>query len=315
MKLSDSMANFIASKLDIPNTVKNWFPEYINDGMVKCPFHDDNNASLHISTEGKALCHGCGWKAMNIIDLYAKMQEVTYMEARKQLYDEVVDAIPASKYISYVKILRRGGKPCAYLNNRGISIETAGKFHLGFDPHTKRITIPIMDQFGSCVNIRMMSCDKSRGSKYKAINTKEHGEVRLYPEWLAVKEDKLLLVEGEWDCLIGRQIGLPTVTWTGGANSWNHDYDWLFKNKNVMILYDSDGPGGEGGRAAYKMLLPVASNTTVLELVGDTANGKDLNDWFIHSPITIGWVREAFKQWNPEIKQAGRVCPACGREL
>lgn len=281
MKVFDSMANFIASKLDIPNTVKNWFPEYVQDGMVKCPFHDDDNASLHISTEGKALCHGCGWKAMNIIDLYAKMQEITYMEARKQLYDEVVDAIPASKYMTFFKLLYRNRKAQGYLHRRGLSEDTIRAFHIGYDPNTKRITIPILDQFGSCVNIRMPAFDATRKSKYKTLNTKGHGEVRLYPEWLAVKEDKLLLVEGEWDCLIGRQLGLPTVTWTGGANSWNKDYDWLFKGKNIGILYDADEAGTEGANAAFRSLSLVAGNVYNYPPLATGKNNKDLSDWVL----------------------------------
>jgi len=316
MKLNDPMANFIANKLDILNTIKNWFPEYVNNGMVVCPFHDDHNASLHISAEGKALCHGCGWKAINIIDLYAKMMEVTYMEARKQLYDEVVDAISASVYVTFWKRLVTHTKGLNYLTGRGITSLTKDQFHIGYDPHTKRITIPILDQFGSCVNIRMVAFDKSRESKHKALNTKGHGEVRLFPEWLAVKEDKLLLVEGEWDCLIGRQLGLPTVTWTGGANAWNHNYDWVFKGKNVVVLYDTDAPGRQGASTAFKMLSPVA-NMVVLDHIfgGDGVRGKDLNEWYLNETPKLVEFITWFDRWNPDIKQEGHVCPSCGRPL
>jgi len=313
MKINDTMANFIASKLDIPNTIANWFPEYVMDGMVKCPFHEDKNASLHINPEGKALCHGCGWKATNIIDLYAKMQEINYMEARKQLYDDVVNAIPASKYMTFWKRLIKNPKAMSYLTGRGIGSATIADYHLGYDPHTKRITIPILDQFGSCVNIRMPAFDRSRKSKYKTLNAKGHGEVRLYPEWLAVNEDKLLLVEGEWDCLIGRQLRLPTVTWTGGANGWNHDYDWLFKDKNVMVMYDNDESGRKGQANAIEKLNRVVANCSSYTPIDGMP--KDLNDWWLKSPEAVRKFRAMFFNWNPEVKQFGHVCPACGREL
>ena len=315
MKINDAMANFVASKLDIPNTIKNWFPEYVEDGMVKCPYHDDQNASLHISKDGKALCHGCGWKATNIIDLYAKMQDLTYLDARRQLYDEVVDAVPASVYVTFWKRLITHTKGLDYLMGRGIRSVTKDQFHLGFDPHTKRITVPIFDQFMSCVNVRMIAFDKSRDSKHKALNMKGHGEVRLYPEWLAVNEDKLLLVEGEWDCLIGRQLDLPTVTWTGGANAWNAEYAWLFKGKNVMVLYDTDEAGAEGSKHVCKMLGPVANEVREMRVEVRGKEAKDLNDWYLRNPVVVRDIVEKFHEWNPVMKQQGHVCPACGREL
>lgn len=317
MKCSDTMANFIASKLDVVNTIKNWFPAYTHDGQVVCPHHEDKNASLHINPEGKALCHGCGWKASNIVDLYAKMEGKSYLEARKELYDQVVDAIPASKYVAYQTALFKNAAPQDYLDDRGVRSDTVKAFRLGYDPSTHRITIPILDQFSTCVNIRMAAFQKSRDSKCKMINSRGHGEVRLYPEWLAIKEDKLLLVEGEWDCLIGRQIGLPTVTWTGGATSWSRDYEWLFRGKDVMVCYDADDAGRRGGDAALISLARIAANTKAfMSERTEFTTGKDLNDWHLHSPSIVLQLKQEFERWSPQVMdvrvQSG-ICPCCGR--
>ena len=316
MKMQDSMADFIASKLDVPDLVRGWFPGYVADGMVTCPHHDDKNASLHISTEGKALCHGCGWKACNVIDLYAKMEGGIYSDARRVLYEQVVHAIGVDIVGVFQTRLAYHKPALTYLDERGITPGTTSQFRLGYDPHTKRIAIPIFDQFNTCINMRLMAFHKS---KFKAINTKGHGEVRLYPEWLAMKEDKLLLVEGEWDCLIGRQLRLPTVTWTGGAGSWNHNYDWLFKGKNVMVMYDNDAAGVVGTHNTVNKLVKVANMTTT-QLVPKEA-GKDLNDWLLADGFSASLNNfvKRFNSWNPPFNQVQEVetkpgyCPACGR--
>ena len=311
MKMADSMADFVLSKLNVVDLVQGWFPEYVADSMVKCPHHDDANASLHISPEGKALCHGCGWKACNVIDLYAKMNGITYTEARRTLYGCVIHAVPDSKVVAFRECYaKNGGGAQYYVAKRGIEERVATEFRLGYDPNTKRVAIPIFDQFLTCVNMRLMAM---RPSKHKAINMKDHGEVRLYPEWLAKDEDKLLLVEGEWDCLIGRQLGLPAVTWTGGANAWNHDYDWLLKNKNVMVCYDTDDAGNEGGEQATKLLSKLNSNTITFQ--PPLAIGKDLNDWHQQDFQIERELIATFDDWDPQIQDvSAKVCPCCGRK-
>ncbi len=251
MKINDRMLNYIAAKADIRGIIDSLFPDYTEDGLVVCPFHDEEEPSLHIATDGKAKCHGCcNFYASNIVDLYAKMSDISYLDARQILYEEVVKAIPKSKNRAFMKNLNRKGnadavKAWSYIKNtRGITKDTVDEFGMGLDPHTKRLTLPVYDQFGTCVNIRLIAWRK--GCKQKVINTKGHGEVRLYPEWLAVNEDKIVLVEGEMDTLIGRQYGLPTATWTAGASNWGDDWTWLLRDKVVFLLYDNDKAGRKG---------------------------------------------------------------------
>ncbi|MBU2177412.1 MAG: hypothetical protein KJ556_20160, partial [Gammaproteobacteria bacterium] len=225
MKLRDRVAEMVCRSTNVVDLIRTHFPDYEEDGNVLCPFHDDDNPSLHIAPDGKAHCHGCGFNAQNIIDLCARVGGITYQEASKNLYDMVVgNTIPRSRVQACMKYFRdpTGIDAATYLmNERGLLPTIINAFELGLDPNTQRITIPIFDEFGVCVNIRMAAWDKKRKSRYKVINTKGHGATRIYPEWLVVREEKVLLVGGEFDVLIGRTHKLPTCCSTNGEGIWS----------------------------------------------------------------------------------------------
>lgn len=317
MRIHDAMANHILAKLDVVDMVRMYHPEYEPDGSVKCPRHDDKNASLHISMEGKAYCHGCGWKASNIIDLHAKYSGITYAESRKQLYYQVVNAIPEGRFERYHDMLMNDvhHPAWAWLKHRRISRQAVLSYKIGYDPDRDRITIPILDQFSTCVNIREAAYNPNRESRCKMTNLKGHGDVRLYPEWLAVNEHKLLLVEGEWDCLTGRELGLPAVTWTGGASAWSDEYAWLLKDKDIMVLYDADQAGREGAARVAEKIRKLGSRVNVL-VPKSFSSGKDLNDWYRMKSSLVDKIVAAFNAWTPQVmdvKCVDGVCPCCGR--
>lgn len=318
MNISDRMVNYIQAKADIEGIIRSMFPDYVTDGLVVCPFHEEKKASLHISPDGKAKCHGCcTFYATNIVDLYGKVHDIGYHEARRVLYDMVVKAIPKSKVRAFMAYLnsKRGAEPKharKYIEDvRRLDMRVAQDFGMGLDPHTHRLTLPVYDQFGSCVNIRLLAWSKK--SDCKVINTKDHGEVRLYPEWLIVKEDRVVLVEGEFDMLIGRQYGLPTCTWTAGASNWGNNWTWILKDKIVFILYDNDEAGRKGTDEAVEKLKGVSRCTIVLDPL--MKEGKDLNDWARLDHTKVQFLAsdvEAYKA--PEIVHKN-ICPHCGQEM
>ena len=327
MKVNDKMVSFLEARLDIEEIVHTYFPEWQPDGMVVCPFHDDTKASLHISPEGKAKCHSgqCGWSASNIIDLFSKIEGVTYDKARWLLYEMVVKTIPESRVEAYRKQVwgnpgtsAFGLAPCiGYLiNKRKLNDTTIGRYKIGYDTKLKRITIPIYDQFNRCVNIRKIGWLKEQRDFTKAISTKGYGRVRLYPENEIINEKKIVLVEGEWDMLIGRQAGLPTATWTGGAGAWNDEFAWLFQDKIVFILYDNDKAGEVGARKQYDKISKVAD--WVEECMPLSNKGKDLSDWYRNEPDVVKrFVDHVLEFELPKVKRTKKVkrCPCCGQVI
>jgi len=315
MKIKDRMLDVILLKTDVPNLIRSWFPDYIDDNNVICPFHDDLNASLHISPDGSAHCHGCGWSAKSIIELFAKMEDYKYVDARRVLYEDVVKAVSPQRVAAYMKNLwSSDGKSALHylVFKRGLHDKTTiVNCKLGLDPRTQRITIPVYDQFGTCVNIRMASWN--RKSDNKMVNMRGHGEVRVYPEDKIVKSKKLLLVEGEWDCLVARQHGIDACTWTGGAHNFNPDHYWLFRNKTVFLLYDNDSAGEKGKWLMIDQLRYVVS---ALKTVDPLSNeGKDVTDWALADPECMERLRIFIDMFKVNGGRRKKVCPTCKQEI
>lgn len=303
--IKDPKVSFIETHADIPGILNSYFPR---DRPTLCPFHDDHKASLQLYENGGAHCFGCGFHANNIVDLVAKMEDLDFIQTREMLYGEIVDAIPESLVMACHKKLTREAKE--YLQDRNITLGIIKEFKIGYEPATKRITIPVYDQFGTCVNVRRMGWLKSH--KEKAINMKGHGEIRLFPENRIVKERRLLLVEGEWDCLVGRANGLPACTWTGGASSWNGKHEYLFRNKAVWILYDHDEAGRKGADQAIKVLKELTPHWTCLAPLS-RVKGSDLSNWLRVLPERVQRLKydiESFK--FPKREKRMKVCPMCG---
>jgi DNA primase len=313
MTVTDSMVSYLKSCLDVEEVIRGFFPEYTHDGNVQCPFHEDTEASFHISDEGKAYCHGCGESAKDIIDLFSKLTASPYIKAREELYRMAVNAVPQEEVDACRRALQEQEGALEYLMCRGFAESTIKAFHLGYDHHTNRISIPVYDRFKVCVNMRLMDWRKDGSSDCDAINVKGHGQVRLYPEPLLVKEERVLLVEGEWDCLVARQYGLPAVTWTGGASSWDDRWSWMFAGKRVVVLYDNDVPGQRGAKQAVGKLNVLRQCGAVIHApIGE--EGEDLNDVYLRDPGALEVLSEALNDTKVR-KTRKDVCPCCGQNL
>lgn len=314
MRINDRMVSVIEAKADIPNLIRGWFPEWMGDGNILCPFHNDTNASLHISPDGKAKCYGCDFHARNIVHLFAKMQGVPYDQARKDLYEMVVKAVPMQMVGRMAANLTVERKAYNYLlYKRNLRRTLIQYYQLGLDPHTKRISIPIYDQFMTPVNIRLIAGPWMKETKNKAINLKGHGEIRLYPEWQLIHESKILLVEGEFDCLCARGYSIPAVTWTGGAGGFSKDHIGLLADKTVFLLYDNDEAGEEGKWLMVEKLRGVAREVKVIDPLA--SEGKDLTDWSFSHEDKVVRLSEYIKSYTVTKEKIQHMCPTCGRPM
>jgi len=301
---------YIEANLNIETVVRSYFPEYEPGQLLLCPSHEDKKPSLTINEDGSAKCFSCNFWARNIVDLCAQLDEMSFDKMLQSLYEEVVNAIPEALVKKYATLLPL--KAVEYLVSRYISLETIKKFQIGYEPASERIVIPIRDQFGTCVNLRRMGWLKIH--KEKAINADGHGEIRVFPEDRLIKERRIVLVEGEWDCLAGRSAGLPTVTWTGGAKGWNDKHTHLFANKAVWILYDNDRAGEEGADQAYEILISVAYAT--MQLVPLSKKGNDLTNWIKLVPKKVAELVCKTKLFAfAERKPKKKFCPTCHQEI
>lgn len=128
----------------------------------------------------------------------------------------------------------------------------------------QRVAIPIRDEVGRLVNIRLYRPGGAAQNKVLSYWTgaKEtkvsYGEPpRLWPyeppEGIA---GPLWLCEGEPDCLCALSHGLNAITATGGAGTWRDEWAARFQGQEVVIAYDADLAGIKGALNLAKRLVP-----------------------------------------------------------
>lgn len=193
-----------------------------------CPFHSDKDPSLSVSPDkGFFHCFGCG-AGGNAINFVMKIEDVSFREAllkiaakagikaeisieksEAQKQKDAISAIIRDSALFYYENLQseRSGDITSYLSKRGINLESARRFGLGYAPGGKnnltyflqkqgygiddiiasgmaakyddgnisdcfrnRITIPIVDHMGRFVAMAGRSLDNSHA---KYINSQE----------------------------------------------------------------------------------------------------------------------------------------------
>lgn len=316
MSVADPLIQFIEENIDLETVFLSLFPEYERGKNVFCfKGHDNNKPSLQLTRDLdshlRAFCYGCNFRADNIVELMVAVDELTTAQVKEILYREIVDIVPSPLVDAAHALLMKKAKALEYLEQeRNIPLHIIKKFKLGYEAKSKRITIPLYDRFGFCVNIRRMGWTDKHDCK--ALNSKGKGEARLFPQNLMALERRLILVEGEWDAMVGRAFGLPTITWTRGAGSANEKFLDLFEGKAVWILYDNDKAGHAGTKKMVKALQDVCAFVKVLDPLA--TEGKDLTDWSFTHPERVAQLSHVIKsfkfpKYKPKNKE--RICPHC----
>lgn len=95
------------------------------------------------------------------------------------------------------------------------------------------------------------------------------------------------LCEGEPDVICAISHGLEAVTATTGAGSWKPEYNRHFQGREVVVCYDADSAGQQGGRKVARALAGSASGVRVLEWPEFMTDGQDLTDWFTTHGRTV----------------------------
>lgn len=278
-------AAFYAERIkDLPS------PNEKGEVAIPCVFHKDSSPSLSINLEsGKWKCFspscighkGGGWKRFNAL----LNGEAPGDDGRVI----AVEPIQADIIEGFHNVLLTHTKARAYMTERGISEETLKRFHIGFD--SDRYWIPIPDREGQWVNVRKYKRGATGGDKIVAYAT-GYNQPRLFPIE-NLESDTVVLVEGEWDCLLACQLGFPAVTVTGGAGTWPKTFSAEFKGKQVFVCYDVDEAGVKGGNAVAMALLHHAREVrrVTLPLKG-TSDDKDFSDYIVKRKHTA----EDFRQ-------------------
>lgn len=178
-------------------------------------------------------------------------------------------------------------------DQRGLTRKTIEQFQVGWDGY--RYTLPVYDEEGTLVNVRRYD-PQAKSANDKMISwSRGLGARRLYGVDALQQNETVVLVEGEMDVLIGRQNGLPTLTHTGGATSWNNVWNELFTGKKVFVCYDCDDAGRRGARKVQTALKSFATEVYVITLPL-TGVGEDLTNFFVDHDRTASEFYALMKQ-------------------
>lgn len=183
------------------------------------------------------------------------------------------------------KILLASDVQVKYLRDkRGIDDEELLKrLLIGYDPRRGRFMIPIFDERGELVNVRMYKVNARANNKMISWG-KGWGEGRIYGFDTLREHDTVLLCEGEWDRICALSHGINAVSHTSGAKVFKPEWGKSFKGKNVYIAYDEDAVGKAGAQRARRVLSDHAESVYGVTL-GLGIEGGDVTDFFVGGRI------------------------------
>lgn len=249
-----------------------------------CPFHAEKTPSFTVNTStGEWYCHGCnkGGSEKEFISEYFDVEPkigkyaFEYWEKRGTL------PFPTDEYVQKLhdKLLN-SPKDLAILDSFGITLDVINQLTIGLDDF--RIVFPVKSRRGYWVNLRRYLPPQRRvaeSKEPKCLNVRGLGQRRYYP-YEAFDETEVVVVEGEKDCVAARSQGLNAVTGTGGS-AIPVDEMALFKDKDVVLMLDTDTVGQRAISTYMKLLKGIASSVRVVRLPQ-----KDFVDYYCACKVT-----------------------------
>lgn len=299
--------NKILESVDVEAFYLNELPDGTRHGdaeyKTRCPFPElheggvDNSPSFTVNLDsGVYYCNTCHSKG-NIHTYYRAKYNKTSKEAwfffgdalgfarpdGEELYSDTIDPEIALKWHNNLLTLK-GNTLDFLLNERGLTLETIKQFQIGWNG--ERYSIPIYDEAYNLVNIRLYTRqpvdDRQKVINYRDEQGNTFGRVRLYGIENIVNPIKAVVVaEGELDRLICESHGIPAVTSTAGAGSWDRSWTPLFKNvQRVYACYDNDAAGVSASAKLLRRLTGICEVRILQWPEGFPVKG-DLTDYFV----------------------------------
>lgn len=190
-----------------------------------------------------------------------------------------------------------------WLNDRGIPNSIIGKYEISYSQTHDRIIIPVFDiEEKFLFNKYRRNPEQKTGPKY----TYDKGsKTALYCAHHLKLSDRIIICEGELDCLILQNYGFYAVTSTGGSQSFQEEWVPLFEGKEIFVCFDYD-KAGEEGKIRISKYLPHAKNVPLPKEVGEHG---DITDFFIKLKKTASDFETMLSFAAPLIPEEQRQAP------
>jgi len=226
--------------------------EKIGKGEYKalCPFHDDTNPSLNFSlATGQHYCHGCGEKGDHLT-FYAKIKNLDIKKDFRKILKGIGDDFGISPVHKKPKIV----KTYDYVDEAGKLLFQVCRM----EPKSFRQRKP-----------------SGKGGWIQNIKGVERVLYRL-PE--VVKENEILMAEGEKDADNLSEIGFTATTCPMGAGKWKPEYNKYLKGKDVVLIPHNDDEGRKHMKQVADSLTGTVKSLKVLDLP-DLPDKGDVSDF------------------------------------
>ena len=234
-----------------------------------CPFHAEKTPSFTVNADtGEWYCHAerIGGAEKEFIARYFDVSTEVAKSAFEYWEKNGTFPFPTEEYIEKChQNLLKSTKDLEEMYKFGWTLEVVQQLKLGLED--LRITIPVKSRTGYWVNVRrylpVHRRDAGRGNA-KCLNMSKLGQRRYYP-YEAFEQQEIYIVEGEKDCIAARAQGLNAVTSTGGS-AIPTDEVLLFKDKDVVLMLDTDSVGKRNVKNYAALLANIARSIRVVEL-------------------------------------------------
>ena len=319
--------------------------------VTHCPWHDDRHPSLSVSPQrNRVQCFVCQ-RGADPIGWIQDRQGLTFPEAVRELARRYAIPIPeedpqaaataAAEHQERQRLLQwrqkqlqrfhqalladleADGPAAAYLQERGITAQTAIDWQLG--RNGDRLMLPLRDAAGRCVAFSGRSLTgampKYRNSSADALFRKSELLFGLDRAASAIRRSgEVLLVEGPLDAIQLHQAGIETAVAAMGTALSPQQQQLLQRHgvRRLLLALDGDAAGRKATRELIRTLLPLTLRGDLELAVVPLPEGADPDGLLRQEGAEAFRERlggaEHWLAWELEQLLAPITCPAGGSD-
>jgi len=245
------------------------------DIIAFCPFHDDEKTpNLSVFNDRKSFkCHACGKGGT----AYYFLQETNQLPDKPRGRPVTIPTDADVKQY-HMKLINNKKALDLLEQKRGWNVDTIKQLQIGL--RDDFITIPIRSKNETLLNIRQYDVLHKTNYKFLPWQKGLGKRVDLFPGE-AIKEDTILLCEGEPDAILARQLGFNAAAFTGGVKSIKEEHLNILIEKNVHIIFDIDDAGKQAAARFTLYLSRICPEVRNIQLPIKEPNNGDLTDFIL----------------------------------
>lgn len=263
-----------------------------NNIKITCPYHKDGKEShpscfVYTSRDDDELeygyfrCFTCGEKG-HLYDLVSHCLDIDIESAKKWLVENFSNTfvekelflpkieLKGTEY-NYIddNVLKEYAFYHPYLEDRGISFETAKKFQVGWNREHNSITFPVWDRHGRLTGITERYIDE------KKFNIPTDMKKPIYLLNFIIEEGytSVFVVESQINCLTLWEWGYPAIALFGTGSKLQYEILKTSGIRHYYLCFDGDDAGRSGANRFIKYM----SRDVIITNI-NIPNGKDVND-------------------------------------